>query len=336
MDKKRDEFRKYLENAGAIDNLTQALVKLYEQKNKPQDVIKFLRKQMCDTCHDEEEFELLEADLKEANAKICQLEREISRLKGEVKRTQSEVDLALTQGFDGLIANKETQILLKKIFRKNFIEDSRELKTSFKGTLLDCIQSGLQLLDSPIRVYACDEEAYCMFDFIFNPLVEMLHQFRSSNKQPELNWGDACKLPELDPNFVKTIRVSCRRNIKGYPFAPLLSFEQYEEILDKFACATKCLCGGNLKGKLYPLEGISDEDRCTFASNGLLFSNDDEALEAANGYRFWPTGRGIFANEEMNFVVLCNQQDHFKFIGIDLCGNLSECEFDRFIGFEIF
>lgn len=324
MDKKREEFRKYLEGAGAIENLTQALVKLYEQKNKPDDAVKFLRKEMCKSCHDEEEFEMLEADLKAANAKICLLEREISRMKGEVKKSASEVDLALTQGFDAIVAAKDSPMLLKKVFKKDLIEQSKELKTVFKGTLLDCIQSGLKLVNSPIGVYACDFDAYSVFEFIFNPIIEIFHSFRKNDTHPKESWGEACKLPELDPKYVKTIRVSCRRNVLDFPFAPLMNFDQYTEILDKLACAAKCLCGSDLKGKLYPLEGMSDDDRKMFTQNGLFFKNDDECLEAANGYRFWPTGRGIFINDSMNFSILCNQQDHFKFIGIGIDGNLSE------------
>jgi creatine kinase/arginine kinase len=182
----------------------------------------------------------------------------------------------------------------------------------------------MAVVTSPVGAFASDPDAYNVFNFIFNPLIEILHFFRKSDTQPESQWGEACKLPELDPRFVKTIRVSCRRNVEGFPFSPIMNFDQYEDILDKLACAAKCLCGSDLKGKLYPFEGMSDEDHKMFVQNGLMFSNDDECLQAANIYRFWPTGRAIFINDSMNFSILCNQQDHFKFIGIDFNGNLSE------------
>lgn len=328
MDKKREEFRKYLEGAGAIDNLTRALVKLYEQKNKPQDAIKFIRKEMCETCHDEEQYELLAADLQEANKKICQLEREIARFKGEVKKSPSEIDLALTEGFETLSETKDSDSLLKKILKKDLIEKSKNLKTAFKGTLLDCIQSGFQILNSPIGAFACDAEAYTLFENLFNPMIETLHAFQKDNKQPPTSWGEACKLPELDPTFVKSIRISCRRNVLDFPFASILTYEHYEEIMDKLACAAKCLCGHDLKGKFYALEGMPDDVHQTLESNGLMFTDDDEHLKAANATRFWPSGRGIFINDNSNFCVWCNQSDHFKFIGIDSTGNLSEYKFD--------
>lgn len=322
MDKKREEFRKYLESAGAIDNLTRALVKLYEQKNKPLDAVKFIRKEMCLTCHDEEQYELLSADLDEANKRICQLERELARFKGEIRRSPSEIELALTSGFEELSEKAGGDSVLKKVLKKEFIEKAKKLKTEMKGTLLDCIQSGLQIFNSPIGAFACDPEAYTMFENLFNPLIEQLHNFQKEDVHPSSCFGEPCKLPELDPSFVKSIRISCRRNIADYPFASNMTFEQYEEIFDKLQKITKCLCGSDLKGKLYPLDGMTNEIHKILTKENLMFCDDDELLKAANACRFFPSARGIYANENMTFALWCNKEDHFKFIGIDSCGNL--------------
>lgn len=322
MDKKREEFRKYLENAGAIDNLTRALVKLYEQKNKPQDAVKFIRKEMCLTCHDEEQYELLAADLDEANRKICQMEREIARLRGQVKRSPSEIELALTSGFEELSAKAGQESMLKKTLKKEFVEKAKKYKTEFKGTLLDCIQSGLEIFDSPVGAFACDPEAYTLFDKVFDPIIENLHAFTKEDSQPSSFFGEACKLPELDPKFVKTIRISCRRNVADYPFAAIMSYEQYGEIAEKLAKIAKCLCGNDLKGKFHPLDVISNDTYQSLVKQGLMFTDDNQYLKAANASRFWPAGRAIYVNENMNFCVWCNKDDHFKFIGIDSCGNL--------------
>lgn len=323
MEKKREEFRKYLENTGAIDNLTRALVKLYEQKNKPNDAVKFLRKEMCLTCHDEEQYELLQADLIEANKRICQLEREIARLRGEVKRSPSEIVLVLTKGFEELIAT-EGESILKKVLKKDIVEKANKLKTEFKGTLLDCIQSGLENFDSPVGAFACDAEAYKMFENVFNPIIEELHQFQKEDVHPTSCFGEACKLPELNPQYVKTIRISCRRNLADYPFAAIMTFEHYEEIMEKLNKIAKCLCGNDLKGKFYPLDGMTDETYKTLTKECLMFSDDDPILKSANACRFWPSGRGIYVNENNTFSVWCNKEDHFKFIGIDSCGSLRE------------
>jgi protein-arginine kinase len=38
--------------------------------------------------------------------------------------------------------------------------------------------------------------------------------------------------------------------------------------------------------------------------------------------RFWPTGRGFFINEEKNFLLWCNEEDHLRFISLDTGGDL--------------
>lgn len=42
-DAKKEEFRKYLGNAGVIDALTKVLVGLYEEPEKPQNAIDFIK-----------------------------------------------------------------------------------------------------------------------------------------------------------------------------------------------------------------------------------------------------------------------------------------------------
>jgi hypothetical protein len=45
-DSKREEFRKYLEKAGVLDALTKTLVCLYEEPEKPNNALDFLRKNL--------------------------------------------------------------------------------------------------------------------------------------------------------------------------------------------------------------------------------------------------------------------------------------------------
>ena len=41
---KKEEFRRYLENSGVIDQLTRVLVGLYEEPEKPNDAVEFIKK----------------------------------------------------------------------------------------------------------------------------------------------------------------------------------------------------------------------------------------------------------------------------------------------------
>lgn len=276
---------------------------------------------MCESCPDEEQFEILQSDLERANKKICELERELSQLKGNVKRSSSKIDLMLTKGFDELNSASDVNSLLKKYLTQQILDLLKETKTKFKGTLLDCIQSGLEVLDSPIGAFACDSDAYKVFAPLFDDIIEELHGFQKDDKQPDLNWGESCKLPELDDAII-SIRMQCSRSVECIPFAPIMSMEQYEKILEQLQSATKCL-SGDLKGQFYALEAIDSDLKKQLIDDNLMFMEDNKQLKAANGTRFWPTGRGIFVNESKSFVVWCNEEDHLRFISTEQGGNLS-------------
>ena len=82
-EQKKEEFRKYLEKAGVIDQLTKVLVGLYEEPEKPGNVIEFIKKSLgapSDTDVDQlmaenEELKRSKADLE---TKIQSLEAEIA------------------------------------------------------------------------------------------------------------------------------------------------------------------------------------------------------------------------------------------------------------------
>jgi arginine kinase len=303
--------------------LTKALIKLYEQQNKSDiDPVKFIRKNMCESCPDDEQFEVLTADLNKANAKICQLEREMMRIKGSIRRTASEVDLALSKGFDELNSDAEKKSLLKTLLTKDILDQLKEKKTIFKGTLLDCVQSGLEIQDTPIGVFACDAEAYTVFGPLFEPLIENIHDFKKDSKHPALDWGDVCKIPELDESVI-SIKIQCIRSIDCFPFAANMNMDHYEEIMRKIMTVTKCM-SGDFKGKFYPLEGMDKDVKKMLIDGGIVFLENNQLLKSANATRFWPTGRGVFVNEAKTFVVWCNEEDHLRFVSMEKGGNLSK------------
>ena len=81
IESKRVQYRKYLERAGVIDALSKALIKLYEEQNKPDDAIRFVRKYMCETCPDDTQFDAMKNDLENALKKISTLEQDLERCK---------------------------------------------------------------------------------------------------------------------------------------------------------------------------------------------------------------------------------------------------------------
>jgi len=82
-EQKKEEFRKYLEKAGVIDQLTKVLVGLYEEPEKPGNVIEFIKKSLgapSDTDVDQlmAENEALKRSQDDLNSKIQSLEAELA------------------------------------------------------------------------------------------------------------------------------------------------------------------------------------------------------------------------------------------------------------------
>ncbi|XP_069695072.1 c-Myc-binding protein [Periplaneta americana] len=81
IDSKREEFRKYLERAGVMDALTKVLVSLYEEPEKPDDALDYVRKHLAEGSPDTEDVETLKNDLEASKARVEILEQENASLK---------------------------------------------------------------------------------------------------------------------------------------------------------------------------------------------------------------------------------------------------------------
>lgn len=66
---------------------------------------------------------------------------------------------------------------------------------------------------------------------------------------------------------------------------------------------------GDLAGTFYPLEGMSPEVSKKLIDDHFLFKKGDRFLEACNLNRDWPSGRGIFHNDDKTFLVWVNEED---------------------------
>ena len=81
---------------------------------------------------------------------------------------------------------------------------------------------------------------------------------------------------------------------------------------------------GELSGKYYALDDLSEEDRETLIANHFLFKEGDRFLEAAGLNRDWPSGRGIFHNADHTFLVWVNEEDQLRIISMQPGGDIGE------------
>lgn len=231
----------------------------------------------------------------------------------------------LEAGYAKLIAS-DSKSLLKKHLTQTIFDNLKNKKTSFGSTLLDCIQSGLENLDSGFGIYAPDAEAYSIFGEIFNPMIEDYHTgFKPGDNHPARDFGDVNSFVNVDPTgeFVVSTRVRCGRSMDGYAFNPCLNEANYKEMEQKVSTTLEGL-EGELKGKFYPLTGMEKTVQQQLIDDHFLFKEGDRFLQSANACRYWPSGRGIYHNDNKTFLVWCNEEDHLRIISMQKGGDLGE------------
>ncbi|CAI9739960.1 C-Myc-binding protein-like [Octopus vulgaris] len=96
-DSKREEFRKYLEKAGVLDALTKVLVGLYEEPDKPNNALEFLKQHLGVSGPETADVDALKLEVIELQEKVEQLQEENSDLKSKLQQyepnlTEQSVD----------------------------------------------------------------------------------------------------------------------------------------------------------------------------------------------------------------------------------------------------
>ena len=82
-EQKKEEFRKYLERAGVIDNLTKVLVGLYEEPEKPGNAIEFIKK--CLGAPSDTDVESLKAENEELRRQLAEKDKRIQELQNDLQ-----------------------------------------------------------------------------------------------------------------------------------------------------------------------------------------------------------------------------------------------------------
>jgi creatine kinase/arginine kinase len=121
--------------------------------------------------------------------------------------------------------------------------------------------------------------------------------------------------PVDDAKMIVSTRIRVGRNLADYPLGPGITNEQRFEI-EKRVSESLQLLDGDLAGKYYPLNNLSDEERDQLIADHFLFKQGDRFLEACGLNRDWPNGRGIFHNTDKTFLVWINEEDQLRIISM--------------------
>jgi len=224
------------------------------------------------------------------------------------------------------LAISNSKSLLKIHLTEEIFNDIKNKRSSYGSTLLDCIQSGLQNLDSTVGIYAPDPSAYKVFAEIFDPIIEDYHKgFTKDDVHPPCDFGNPADFGNLDPkgDLVISTRIRIGRSIKGYPFNPCMDQMDYLSI-EENAKNTLATLTGDLKGSFYPLTQMAEDVKTRLIEDHFLFKEGDRFLHAAKACRFWPEGRAIFHNDEKTFLVWVNEEDHLRIISMQKGGDVGQ------------
>lgn len=90
VDSKKEEFRKYLEKSGVFSALTKALTSLYDEPQRPEDALSYVKARLdVDTTN--ENVRALKRELDETAKKLEILQLEHSELKSQMTREGVEI-----------------------------------------------------------------------------------------------------------------------------------------------------------------------------------------------------------------------------------------------------
>lgn len=213
--------------------------------------------------------------------------------------------------------------LLAKYLNPLLFDQLKDKETSSGIKLDQIINSGLENLDSGIGVYAGDKESYKIFASLFDPIIKEYHGFNQD--QVHISDLDLNKLDisNLDSNneFIISTRIRVGRNLDGYALGTTISKEKRDEIELKVSNILNSF-DDELKGKYYSLSNLSNEDKQNLIEDHFLFKAGDRFLESAGLNRDWPSGRGIFHNNEKTFLVWINEEDQLRIISMEKGGDI--------------
>jgi arginine kinase len=69
---------------------------------------------------------------------------------------------------------------------------------------------------------------------------------------------------------------------------------------------------------------MNEEERQKLDEDGFLFEKGDRYLEASGFNNDWPSGRGVFVNDEKTLLIWLNEEDQVKIISMQDGSDIQE------------
>lgn len=94
---KREQFRRYLEKTGVLDTITSVLVELYEENDKPNNALDFIKLHLGAAGEEQADAEALRMELSDLQVKCTQLTEENKELRNRLMQYEPPLDKGTTE-----------------------------------------------------------------------------------------------------------------------------------------------------------------------------------------------------------------------------------------------
>ncbi|KAI1900430.1 hypothetical protein AGOR_G00049860 [Albula goreensis] len=211
----------------------------------------------------------------------------------------------------------------------------RDKMTPNNWSLDQCIQTGVDNPGHPfiktVGMVAGDEESYEVFAELFDPVIKDRHNGYDPRAMKHPTDLDSSKITSgmFDERYVLSSRVRTGRSIRGLSLPPACSRSERREV-ERVVVQALAGLKGDLAGRYYSLGEMTDREQQRLIDEHFLFDKPVSPLLTAAGMaRDWPDARGIWHNNEKNFLIWINEEDHTRVISMEKGGNMKRV-FERF------
>jgi len=208
--------------------------------------------------------------------------------------------------------------LLQKCLTPDVWEQCKDRRDRFGFTFQQVIFSGAKWTNSGVGVYAGSHDSYYTFAPFFDKIIESYHGHKPSDKHISSMDVNELKCPPFPPDedkMINSTRIRVARNLAAYPLGTCVNRAERREIENLVVSALNEFTG-ELKGKYYSLETMTEGEKKQLIADHFLFKGGDKYLESAGLERDWPEARGIFHNDQKTFLVWVNEEDQLRIISM--------------------
>ena len=219
-----------------------------------------------------------------------------------------------------------TKSLLSKCLTRDIWEQCKDRRDKFGFTFRQCIFSGSKYTESGVGVYAGSHDSYYAFSPFMDRIIEAYHGHKPSDKHLSSMDYNSLQCPAFPPDedkMINSTRIRVARNLAAYPLGTQISRGDRKEV-EKLVTSALSEFTGDLKGKYYSLESMTDAEKKSLIADHFLFKGGDKYLQSAGLEREWPEARGIYHNDAKTFLVWVNEEDQLRIISMQQGSNIGQ------------